>query len=390
MGFLMKPMRRLVVGSGTVIALVMAGCSGLRLGDVLGISMAPYLLHKLPQQASVESADDIAPPLTPVWEEDVTAGVGSDSPVILDSVLLVGNLRGELHALHLKDGKKLGWVGLGNAVAGSPVLRGTVAYVGLSGTKESLVAYDILFGRALWKRALGPVQSTPLLIQKLLFVGNADGTLFCLDSDSGEVVWKFELPDNSTRKGIRARAAGDSTTVFFGADDGAVYALDASNGKLSWRLPLGAAIQAPVVHDAGQVFAATLEGRIAAIDPQRGTLSWSASLAAPIYAPARVTSRALVVCATNGVVAAFDRTSGTPLWRYVAAGPINAAPLLAGNHLFVGTLKKELFALDITTGTVVWTTTVAGRIKTAPTGAKGMVIVATDEPMIVAYRGTTR
>ena len=41
--------------------------------------------------------ETITPPLTLAWDYDVTGGIGKGSPLVVDSVLLVGNMRGELH-----------------------------------------------------------------------------------------------------------------------------------------------------------------------------------------------------------------------------------------------------------------------------------------------------
>jgi outer membrane protein assembly factor BamB len=369
-----------------IASVVPAGCGGLKLADELHVN--PYYLPAVErlQYADPMSSDSVTPPLSFAWEQDVSAGVGGEAPARVDSVIIVGNLRGELVALHLRDGRRIGSVSLGNSIHASPTLNGATAYVPISGSPESLIAFDLLNGRVLWKQLYGDLQASPLLLNRRLYVGNTSGTFFCVDDSAGDVVWKYDLPDNTKLKGIRSTAAGDSMGVIFGAEDAAVYALDLHKGTPTWRCAVDGPVQAPVVLSEGLVFAATTRGMVYAIDRGTGTVRWSARADSPIYARATPARGAVIIGSTSGAVNAYAVADGRLLWKYTAAGPINAGGVLSASYLYLGTLKKEIFALDIQTGTVVWRTSVAGRVKTPPLVAGGTVIFATDEPSIVAFQ----
>ncbi len=62
---------------------------------------------------------------------------------MVDGTLLVGNLRGELYAADGQTGKRIGWIKLGDAIQGSPVVDGSMVYVAVSNSSESLVAFDL-------------------------------------------------------------------------------------------------------------------------------------------------------------------------------------------------------------------------------------------------------
>ena len=280
-------------------------------------------------QPALQQGYEISPPFTQEWEGEISAGVGSGAPTILDSVVLIGTLRGELHALHLRTGKKLGSVSLGNSINGSPVIRGNVAYVGLAGTKESLVAYDFVLGKVVWKQTAGDIQGTPLLVKGRIYCGNTLGTFLCVKSETGEIVWQFQLPQNATLKGVRGSAAADSTRVFFGADDGCVYALNMSDGTESWHCETGQAIHASVTCDNKRIFASTLRGKVIALDAETGRLLWSYEVASPVYAPIRVDAERAIVCSIGGAVVGLDVSSGKVLWKYLAGRPHQLRP---GNY----------------------------------------------------------
>ncbi len=328
----------------------------------------------------------IAPPLTLEWTQDLTAGIGDGSPVLVDSVLFVGNLRGELYALNARTGTRMGWISLGNAIQGTPLIDGNLAIVALSGPREALVAYDLLEGRVRWKQILGDMQVSPLLIDTRVYTANTSGTFFCVERATGEVRWTFDLPGNTTLKGIRSTPAGTDSGVVFGADDGAVYHLDAVTGKLRWRIAGNAAIQAPVVISRNTAFVTTLRGTIMAMDITSGTVRWTGETGHPVFGPLVVDSIRAVVGTTGGRVLAFNSSSGALLWSCDLQSPVNSGLLGSDSVLYVGTLKKELVALRAVDGMVLWRDAVPGRIKTTPVSGIRRIFVATDERLILSYR----
>ena len=85
---------------------------------------------------------------------------------------------------------------------------------------------------------------------------------------------------------------------------------------------------------------------------------------------------------------AFDALNGTIVWKTDLGSVINSGGLVAGNILYLGTLKKTLFGLDVSDGKVVAKQEVDGRIKTSPALAHGMLFVATDDRLILAFRSS--
>jgi outer membrane protein assembly factor BamB len=387
MGFLKN---RRCIAACLLVATAIAGCGGLRLSTPLHVHEGDFFMYGRSRERVNRLPVLITPPLTLEWTQDVTAGFGDGSPVLVDSVLFVGNLRGELYALNGRTGTRIGWVGLGNAIQGSPLIDGNLAIVALSGTREALVAYDLLEGKVRWKQALGDMQVSPLLINTQVYTANTSGTFFCVDRATGEMRWTFELPDNATLKGIRSTPAGTDSGVVFGADDGAVYHLDAVTGKLRWRIACDAGIQAPVVIFRKTAYVTTLRGTIMAMDIASGTLRWVNETGHPVFGPLVVDSLRAVVGTTGGQVLALNSSSGKLLWSCDLQSPVNSGLLGSDSVVYVGTLKKELVALRAVDGTVLWRDAVPGRIKTTPVAGIRRIFVATDERLILSYRESTR
>jgi outer membrane protein assembly factor BamB len=385
MGLLMRGQRLHI----TFAILLLAGCGGnLRLERPMNAGQDDWPVFGRTPEHSSTARMEIRPPLELVWEYDLSAGAANGAPLIVDSVLFVGNLRGELHAVHIGTGKRLGWIGLGDAINGTPAFNGKTVYVPLTNTAKSLVAFDCGTGKARWDQQLGEIEASVVFSDQHLFLGNLEGTFFCVDASTGETSWKYSIPDNTALKGIRSTAAVSSTSVFFGADDGALYSLETRGGRLRWRHPTGAPVIAPVVSDSLTVLAANLDGTVIALSPDSGRVLWSFPAGRAVRGHPLLTPDLAIVATTGGVIYGLDRTSGTPRWMTRTGGAVSAGPTASGNILYVGTQKRECLALRLTDGTVVWKTTVGGRVKTSPVAAYGRVVILTDEKVMLAFRST--
>jgi outer membrane protein assembly factor BamB len=382
MGLLMR--RTLTI---ILTALLAAGCGGLKLSGPLRHQGTRITMHGAGPMRNNDLAGIPGPPLFAEWDDDASAGVGDGAPCLVDSLLIGGNLRGELFAYNAVTGKRIGWVSLGGAIQGTPVINGNIAYVPLSGGRESLVAYDLAEARIRWRYIGGDVHVSPLLLGISLYIANVNGVVTCLSLATGEKTWSFTLPGNTTLKGIRSSAAGRDSSVVFGADDGFLYCCNANTGVLRWRVNAHSPVQAtPVIHD-GTVFVGTLGGEFMAVGLLDGTTRWSSTPGPQIYGAALVDSTSAIVGTTGGHIIAMDPRTGAVRWDTDLRSPVNSGMLGAGDILYTGTLKKELLALKRSTGEIVWRTTTEGRIKTTPIGGLGRIFVAQDSPLIQAFRG---
>ena len=96
----------------------------------------------------------------------------------------------------------------------------------------------------------GPVRLAPTVWQGKVYVGSDDGFVYCLDAQSGELIWKFRagpcderILGNGrmiSRWPVRTGVLVDNGVAYFGAGvfpfEGVyLYALRAKDGKLIWR-----------------------------------------------------------------------------------------------------------------------------------------------------------
>src|SRR5205823_10316053 len=108
----------------------------------------------------------------------------------------------------------------------APVRQGC----GARGDGELLVVAAGPSHRLRWKKHLGASETSPLIVGNRIYVGDAEGHVYCLRTVDGKTVWTFHAGG-----AVKGALAFDRGRVFFGAYDGRLYALRASDGKQIWR-----------------------------------------------------------------------------------------------------------------------------------------------------------
>lgn len=371
-----------------IFALWTISCGGLKLYRPLQMSQNDWPTYGRTGQRTNVALEEVVPPLTLEWENDITGGIGNGSPLVVDSMVIIGNLRGELYVLNGFTGKRIGWISLGDAIQGSPVVDRNIAFVATSNSRESLLAFDLLEGKPIWKKELGDIEVSPLLANDNIYVGNNAGYFFAVNRQRGELLWKFKLPENKKRKGIHSSPAAAGNIVVFGADDGSVYALDASSGKELWSVHTEASILAPPSIHGGNVYIGNLDGTVYALDLDSGKVRWKFNAGTSIYSGPAVTETMVLVGTTGGTLFALQPENGATIWTADLESVINSSAVISGGVAYVGTLRRELFGISLINGAIAWRDTLEGRVKTTPAIGNGRLYVATDNKVVLSFKGT--
>src|SRR5205814_5897520 len=81
-----------------------------------------------------------------------------------------------------------------------------------------------------WQRNLGASETSPTIVGSRLYIGTAQGDVYCLNADDGKTLWHYHVGAP-----VKGAIAYDRGKVFFGAYDGNLYALKAFTGTQAWR-----------------------------------------------------------------------------------------------------------------------------------------------------------
>lgn len=348
-----------------VLGIFLTGCAGIRIGRPLKQRPDDWLMYGGTATRVNQSLAVVIPPLHQVWEYNALAGIAA-TPLVRDSVMIIGTLHGELQAVNLSNGKRLGYIVLESAVAATPAWDGKYVYVPSAQGTETLACIGIEESERKWVAQLGPIESSPLLVGDLLYVVTLDGTLYCLNKKDAAEIWKFTTAPKEKRKPVHSSPTTDGNTIVFGSDDGSVYAVDRLNGQLRWKYYIGGSIVATPIINEGNVVVGSTNGLLVALRASDGTLKWRYDTGSKIFGAASASKDLIFVGSADGRCHAVKSSSGATVWTFSAKSVLNSAPLVAGNILYLGSLDRTLYALRVDTGEEIWQYAAPGRIRVSP------------------------
>jgi outer membrane protein assembly factor BamB len=193
----------------------------------------------------------------------------------------------------------------------------------------------------------------------LLYAGNDNGTMYCLEAATGSLVWSYELPSTNMVWTVPALTGG---LLMFGSLDGHVYALGAGDGlPAAPRHDTGAEIKAsPVVLPGGDVVFANSNGSVIRLTLRGPLISkvWSRDVRGEVYSSPALDAAggAVIVGTMQGIVAALRLADGAELWTF-DMGPhayTTSSPVLSADRVLVlGNSHGRILALDARDGALL-------------------------------------
>jgi outer membrane protein assembly factor BamB len=318
------------------------------------------------------------PPFREIWRVDAPDAI-EFPPTVEYGRVYFNSFRGHFYALEASSGRVVWKKQVGHCSPASPMLAHHVVYQSYAlplpctrhapGARGFVVAWDAATGRELWRLDAAAVETSPLLVGKLLYFGSWDGTFYALNARTGKVRWTFDAG-----AGITSSPAYDAGTVFAASDDGHVFALDARTGKLRWqaasfsRFGRREYFYATPTVAYGRVYIGNADGTLYAFGARSGRLLWARRAGTYIYTAAAAWHETIYVGTWDGYFSAFDAATGDLRWRHDSAGGISGAPTVMAGLVYYSTFGKftnshqrrvkdgpyRTFALDARTGKTVW------------------------------------
>ncbi len=306
----------------------------------------------------------VKPPYRPLWYFRAGSLV-EFPPVVAYGRLYFANADGVLYAVDTRRVKARWAFRARRCTAATPAVDGRTVYMAFlnrppcnasrSGLDGLVVALNADTGKVRWRVTIGPTESSPLVVDGLVYVGDWNGKVYALNAASGSVRWTF-----STGGKVKDAVAYAGGRVYFGSYDHHVYALNARTGKLFWRAaaqqrlgPRGTFYSTPAVAY-GRVYIGSTDGKVYSFGATSGKLRWSHSTGGYVYASPAVWQERVYVGSYTGTFYCFDAATGNVRWTFKANGPISGSPVVINGVVYFSSLKRRTYALDPASGKLLW------------------------------------
>jgi eukaryotic-like serine/threonine-protein kinase len=269
------------------------------------------------------------------------------------------------------------------AVQSSPLVVNGVLYV--SSADHKVYALNASTGKQKWVFATrGAVQSSPLLVNGVLYIGSADHKVYALNASTGKQKWVF-----STGGAVQSSPTVVDGVLYIGSDDHKVYALDATTGKQKWTFLASGPVQSTPAANSGVLYVDSLDGKIYALDGSTGQQTWTFALGSAVHASPTIADGVLYIGSFDGSIYALDASTGKQKWVFPTTSAVWSTAVVAGGVLYVGSDDDKVYALDASTGEQKWTFSTGDSVRSSPVVVNTVLYVGSFDHNIYALDAST-
>jgi len=319
-----------------------------------------------PQRLRFANGVALAPPFRRIWRFPARSLV-EFPPAVAYGRLFFANNNGVLYAVGAKNGRKAWKFVSHRCQAASPAVDKHIVYAVFlnappcnrspsSQLDGEVVALRVGTGKVVWRRTIGPSETSPVVVAGSVFVGDWNGRVWALARTTGKVRWSTQLGGQ-----VKGAVASSGERIFVGDYSGHVYALGLRSGNVIWRasgqprLGTGARFYSTPAVAYGRVYIGGTDGKVYSFGATSGELRWSQSTGGYVYSSPAVWRDRIYAGSYDGSFYCFDAATGDILWKYRANGPISGSPTVVAGRVYFATLEDRTYALDAKTGGELWT-----------------------------------
>jgi outer membrane protein assembly factor BamB len=384
--------KRLLIALGALVLLLGGGLAGFALyrhhlaRDIRGSSTAEFAPAAVPNPVPGPASENVPwptyglvpertretdglgvlPPFRRIWTYHASTLV-EFPPSIGYGRLYFATGSGDFTAINARTGRRAWRFRSRRCVAASPAIHNGVVFESFMNTRPcnavngprrdgEVIAFAAGFGKIRWRTRIGTTESSPLVANGMVYVGDWLGKVYALDELTGKIRWSFK-----TGGEVKGAVALSGTRLYVGSYDGHVYCLDARTGKLIWR---GSAQPTFMGHDRfystpavayGRVYIGGTDGKVYSFGARTGKLRWSHGTGGYVYASPAIWNGLVLIGSYSGTFYALDAATGDVRWKFRANGSISGSATVIHGVVYFATLQRRTYALAAGSGKLRWT-----------------------------------
>lgn len=281
-----------------------------------------------------------------------TGGKVYATPVVDGDNIVVASSDHYIYCIGASSGKQRWRFETGKPVVASAQIANGIAYVGAS--DGHFRAINVATGKLVWEftGVNGFVEDKPLVYQGNVYFGSWGNDFYALDAATGALKWKW---NNGASNRMFSPAAcypvGAQGRVFIVAPDRYMTAFDSQTGNVIWRKNMpGVRMRESIglAADSSQTFIKTMDGNLYGVSATADTMQllWKSpvEMGYELNPAAAVERDGVIFTPTHsGVVYAVNRKDYTLLWKHKLSNCLVNAVLPIGNRkVLVSTMDGKL------------------------------------------------
>jgi outer membrane protein assembly factor BamB len=312
----------------------------------------------------------------------------------------VGAAIGGLSCLDLRNGETLWRFSVDDPVGSTPLYDGQRKRVFFGADDGLLYAVHARSGRLLWSTDTGAeIQRSIIMRDDTLYLSNADNTVYAIDPDAGEVVWRYRKPPV---EGFSASGYADilhtGPAVIAAFADGTVSSLDAVSGALLWSADLAAEVvsatgegqinlidaDATPAIAGDTVASASVSGGLWGLDADTGNVIWTRPDLVGITGLATANDMFYAAFAGGKGLCAISKDRGETRWCSAFGTGVLRDPVLYEDVFLISDSEAGLFVVATSTGKVLERLNPQGGFFSRPVEHGGYLVITGNRSTVYA------
>lgn len=386
-----------------ILILILTMSTGIGIASADDVSNWPMFHHDL--ALSGYSASDAPSSNATAWIYD-TGSLISSSPAVVDGILYIGAMDGNLYAINTNSGS-LAWLyNAGVPIYSSPAVnQGNVYFLSTDGI---VYAVDAVSGSPNWSTTIGPGPwdwSSPAVHDGCVLIASSNGNVYSLDASSGTINWSSAVGGAPDSPITVVNSKVYSGTHNFDNSTPTLVALNESDGSVNWTYDYylyhdgvvgmvnsngTAVVDGDDDGDLEVYFGVYnwdgIDDQAVCLDEATGIEIWTADIGGNSTSTPAVHDGLVFIGSDDGKLYALDAITGTEIWSFQTGGQVWAAPAVADGKVFFGSHDHTFYALDEEDGSLIWSYySGASRMLGSPAVADGMVFIGNENGNIYAF-----
>ncbi|KAK5643770.1 hypothetical protein RI129_007615 [Pyrocoelia pectoralis] len=221
--------------------------------------------------------------------------------------------------------------------------------VSIGSFSHKFVTLDTTTGSKISETILsGPIESACCVIPSTTYVctGCYDGYLYCIDTKTGLIVWKYKSGDQIKCTPVVYEG---NNSITFGSYDKILHCVNFNNGNLIWKKNiLGSVTSNPIIYNE-QIYLATTLGNCFCVSVCNGEQIWKHDTNVPIFgSPAVIDRWSLVGWITvTGTLNLFSHSNGEKSSSFQVDGNVFSGLSSFGNIVLFGCSNHKMYCVRI-------------------------------------------
>ena len=243
----------------------------------------------------------------------------------------------------------------GEMLVASAVIRAGKVYVGCK--EGTFYCVELETGKVVWKATtLGAIDGAAAFAGELVVAGSQDGMVYAWHAETGKEVWKFESEaEIHAAANVWVPPGQSEARIYIGSYDYSVYCLEAATGKKLWAAETGYYINGGSAIGDGKVVFGGCDSVLHVHDAVTGAEVRQIEVGAYIGNNVAIADGVIYVSHYGNKVEAYAMNDGMKVWEYGEREfEYYAAPAVQGNWVVGGGRDKRMHGIDRITGKGKW------------------------------------